>query len=582
MPCRRVAGAAAAFLQTRPPPSRCPAADRSARRLVRTEIGDEEDFVDSTRRLAEWAAHVVVPVAVVPANATVSAKEIVIRARGFRVRRAVTTAAAVLVAGPGVVAPASAAPVEPPLRVVAGSSSVTVERVEGDSFVFLDLGVQAITGANPFEVRVTRRSYAHPIVATQYLRRGGAARARRLPDGLLNGFAGLPGFLHVTLTNPAGEVVARRDHTFCPNSFEGGRIRPEAPATSPFPQYCGNNPFTLGAVWGIQAGWSAPTTDFSNALIQLADGQYTAKVTVAQRYRDLFGIPDTELSIEVTVTTNSLSSHQHGTAKTPAHIQTHAHAHRAHPAPNPVPNRSRPTGPATVPTGRKPDLVPLPAWSIFVTDEDTGDPSSARQYLTFNANVWNAGPSPLVVDGFRRPGQNLMDAYQYFYDNQGRQIGYTPAGTLEWDSRDGHHHWHFTDFASYQLLNESQEEVVRSQKEAFCLVPTDPIDLTIPNANWKPFNTDLNSACGQETSLSIREVLDTGHGDTYQQYLPGQAFDITDLPNGTYYIQVTANPEHQLHESDTTNNVSRRQVILGGTSARRTVDTPPYQLIHAP
>jgi hypothetical protein len=82
--------------------------------------------------------------------------------------------------------------------------------------------------------------------------------------------------------------------------------------------------------------------------------------------------------------------------------------------------------------------------------------------------------------------------------------------------------------------------------------------------------------------LSIREVLDTGHGDTYQQYLPGQAVDITDLPNGTYYIQVAANPEHHLHESDTTNNVSQRQVILGGTPTQRTVHVPPYQLIDAP
>ena len=26
-----------------------------------------------------------------------------------------------------------------------------------------------------------------------------------------------------------------------------------------------------------------------------------------------------------------------------------------------------------------------------------------------------------------------MDAYQYFFDANGKQVGYTPAGTMEWD-----------------------------------------------------------------------------------------------------------------------------------------------------
>jgi len=463
------------------------------------------------------------------------------------------------------------APSEPPLRLVAASGSVTLERTEDDPFVFLDLGVHAVAGATPFEIRVSRRSYADPIVAIQYVR--GATRTRRLPDGLLDDFAGLPGFLHVTLTDRAGEVVAERDQLFCPNSFDPARARPDAPSVSPFPQYCGNNPFTLGAVWGIQAGWSVPTAGQSGTVVRLAEGHYTARVTVAKPYRDLFSIPETELNIQVTVTT----------ADGPALRGPATAGPRRTSGTRPVPRLSRPTGPATVPAGPRPDLIPLPAWGIGVTDGDFGTPGAGdRQYLAFNANVWNAGPSPLTVDGFRRPGQDLMDAYQYFYDDQGRQVGYAPTGTLEWDRRDGHHHWHFADFASYHLLDESRHEVVRSQKEAFCLAPTDPIDLTVRNANWKPFNTDLHTACGEETSLSIREVLDVGHGDTYLQYLPGQAFDVTDLPNGTYYIRVIANPDQRLYESTTHNNASLRQVILGGTPAERTVDVPPYHLVDAP
>ncbi|MGH2734036.1 MAG: hypothetical protein ACRDKZ_00535, partial [Actinomycetota bacterium] len=69
------------------------------------------------------------------------------------------------------------------------------------------------------------------------------------------------------------------------------------------------------------------------------------------------------------------------------------------------------------------------------------------------------------------------------------------------------------------------------------------------------------------------------------QGLPGQSFDITDLPNGTYYIQVEANPAiqtegggsaRQLYEQDTTNNTEVRQVILKGRPGNRRVSVPAW------
>lgn len=153
---------------------------------------------------------------------------------------------------------------------------------------------------------------------------------------------------------------------------------------------------------------------------------------------------------------------------------------------------------------------------------------------------------------------------------------------MEWDPRIGHEHWHFTDFASYHLLAADKKEIVKSGKEAFCLANTDAIDYTVKNANRHPYNTDLSTACGRQNSISVREVLDVGSGDTYTQYRPGQSFDITDLPNGTYYIEVVANPAKRLKETDLKNNVSLRKVVLGGTPGARTVKVPPFDLINAP
>ena len=55
------------------------------------------------------------------------------------------------------------------------------------------------------------------------------------------------------------------------------------------------------------------------------------------------------------------------------------------------------------------------------------------------------------------------------------------------------------------------------------------------------------------------------------QYRAGQSFRVDRLPNGVYYVAVTANPGHNLAESSTTNNVSLRRIKLGGTPAHRTV-----------
>ncbi|TXS15712.1 protein-lysine 6-oxidase, partial [Streptomyces sp. wa22] len=249
-------------------------------------------------------------------------------------------------------------------------------------------------------------------------------------------------------------------------------------------------------------------------------------------------------------------------------------------APAVQPNAQRPTGRAAVPDVPKPDLRSLPAYGITIGAGDGGEPG--KDYLAFSANVWNAGPAQLVVDGFRKPGNALMDAYQYFYDASGKQVGYTPTGTMEWDPRPGHEHWHFTDFASYRLLKADKKETVRSGKEAFCLANTDAVDYTVENANWHPDNTDLSTACGQENSISVREVLDVGSGDTYTQDLPGQSFDITGLPNGTYFIQVLANPENRLKETDLSNNSALREVVLGGRPGARTVTVPKHDLVDAP
>jgi hypothetical protein len=173
-----------------------------------------------------------------------------------------------------------------------------------------------------------------------------------------------------------------------------------------------------------------------------------------------------------------------------------------------------------------------------------------------------------------------MKAYQYFYKN-GKVVGRAPAGTMGFDKAKGHNHWHFSQFARYSLLSANKKLVVRSQKVGFCIAPTDAVNLLLHNAVWNPPFIGFGGQCGSTTALWVREMMPVGWGDTYEQFLAGQAFDITHVPNGVYYVEITANPEHLLKETSYGNDVSLRKVIISGAKGHRHIVVPAYDGIDA-
>ncbi|HWS38733.1 MAG TPA: lysyl oxidase family protein [Actinoplanes sp.] len=509
---------------------------------------------------------------------------------------------ALVLTGAGVGA-AEAAATPPSLAFVAAAKTVTAERYDDgeDVYLSLDLGLHVIAGKDPFEIRATRTAYDKPITATRTVTKNGKKVKVKLPAGTVKDFTGLKNFTTITIADKAGKTVAKYSTAFCGNSYSSARTRRDAPSTTPYPTRCGGeNPFTLGSVWGVQAGWNSPIADqptTGNALSKLKAGKYTATATIAPKYRKMFGIPAAKATAKVNVNVVDLKVEEPELAaariedgkEDPGLLARSAGAHHLHEGQGDASRQvssylpefraaaSRPQLLAAAPkTGPKPDLRSLPAWGISASqgaDEKTGKPNG-KWYVNFGATVWNAGTSPLVVDGFRRTGTGLMDAYQYYFDAKGKQVGSRPAGTLQWDPREGHMHWHFTDFAQYNLLKADKKFAVRSGKEAFCLANTDAVDYTIPGAKWRPDNTSLETSCGANTVVAVREVLDVGNGDTYSQDRPGQSFDITNLPNGTYYIQVKANPSNRLSELNTKNNVALRKIVIGGNAKKRTVSVP--------
>ena len=487
---------------------------------------------------------------------------------------------------------ASSAPRNPSLRLVGSADHLEVMRYPGDPGVGLEMGTFLAAVGGPFELRVRRQGDGYAVSQVVPRSDGTVRKVRDLPDDVVRNISrGLRRFFTLTLTQD-GETVVNEQVPLCIGGYEPSRLNDDGPQMPQYPTGCYSSDLTRATVWGIDNGWAVQVPEYF--FVEVPDGSYRARLAINPRYVRLFDIPaahsKTSLRLKVSTMEDEVPCEyppeeppkepgpgepEPGDSDPP---QTKLGEEPCPEPPfEPVEYRSLDEiGTQTRPSALKradvdpaadglPDLAALPSTYIEAVVDERG-----HDVLMFGATVWNKGPGPLVVEGFRRRGDDLMDAYQYLYDD-GEVVRKLDAGTLEYDNRDGHDHWHFTDFARYRLLDASRDVAVRSRKEAFCLAPTDAIDLTLRNANWSPGETGLQSACGGPSSIWIREILDVGWGDTYQQSVPGQSFNISDLPNGVYYVEVQTNPQNNLREVTRANNTAYTKIRLRGAAGNRRV-----------
>jgi Lysyl oxidase len=465
----------------------------------------------------------------------------------------------------------AAKPAPATLRLISVLHQVTAERFQGDHNVYFSPGVYVAAQGGPFEIDVTRNADGS-YTLWQVQRSGGtatpirqitpAAPVRNLSDGL-------PKFFQVTLADSTGAVVATKYVSDCLSVGYGqARVDPSGPYRPQYPYDCGS-PLTESTVWGLDAGWASELS--MQMRLAIPDGTYTMTIAIAPTYVQQLGIAAADASATLSLRLRTTSG---GFCKPGLPC----------PVPGVTANLRTPTvqpkgeGPASAtksalglnagvghgPDGT-PDMRALPPHDLSITH----DRRHNRDYLNFGATIWNAGSGPFVVEGFRAGAQPLMTAVQYIYQN-GAPVSSQTVGQFEFDTRRGHHHWHLEDIAQYDLLDASNNRVVLSQKQSFCLAPTDGINLTLPGADWQPDQAGLWSACAGEESIWLREVLPAGWGDTYYQSVAGQSFNITNLPNGTYTVRVTTDPNHNLLETDYTNNVGLLSITLKGTTGHRT------------
>lgn len=143
--------------------------------------------------------------------------------------------------------------------------------------------------------------------------------------------------------------------------------------------------------------------------------------------------------------------------------------------------------------------------------------------LQFNTESWNIGDADLVVGN---PTNNPL-----FY--------FSPC----------HGHFHFDNFATYNLLDQSGRVLVRGHKQAFCMEDV---------LRWNP-----NANPNRIYDCSYQGIQ-KGWADVYAAGLPCQWIDITGVPPGNYLMQLIINPDNLLPESNTNNNVTYYPVTIPG------------------
>lgn len=180
-----------------------------------------------------------------------------------------------------------------------------------------------------------------------------------------------------------------------------------------------------------------------------------------------------------------------------------------------------------------------------------------RTHLRFSTSTANIGLGrlhligilPPLEDGTQLVMQRIFSSDGTYWDDSAGAFVYHPT----------HSHTHFENWCVYRLRELLAGDgvgaiVAESEKTSFCVLDLAVHNSSLPNFNPTPYY--VNCASGVQ-GLSV------GWLDLYSKSLPGQNIDITDLPDGLYWLEAEVDPDNNISESDDGNNTTRIKISIG-------------------
>ncbi len=241
-----------------------------------------------------------------------------------------------------------------------------------------------------------------------------------------------------------------------------------------------------------------------------------------------------------------------------------------------------------------PDLVALTTGGYLSPYIDTTE-IPGHQLMRFSSAVANqgAGPASLVSANSGTPPagsgitswinadgtQNVLQQV-YAYDGSSFSFeSYRPAGKMVWHS--GHSHFHLDGYAGYRLLTKNPDGTpgpvakrtgldgsdAVGDKIGFCLINI-LSSFTIPGTSTSSTTLPGYNKPGQPgTGCGFLQGISTGMADVYDSVYDGQWIDVTGVPNGQYFLEVTLDAQNVILESNENNNVVRVPYTLNTSNA---------------
>ena len=224
----------------------------------------------------------------------------------------------------------------------------------------------------------------------------------------------------------------------------------------------------------------------------------------------------------------------------------------------------------------KPDLVPLADvgnnWVYGWYLDQSTDPN--KVLLRLSTTVANLGDGPLEMWGGNTIGSQ-QEVFQRIYDSNG---GYSDslAGFFVYHATHGH--IHFEGFAYYFLREVTAgggvgDTVAGGEKVSFCLLNVTQVDANLTNSTLA--HGRGGNSCGSIQGISV------GYADVYGASLPDQWIDVTNVPSGTYWLEVVADPENRVEEVDDTNNIVRIQIQYTRPPNLPPINDPPIAVMNS-
>jgi hypothetical protein len=215
---------------------------------------------------------------------------------------------------------------------------------------------------------------------------------------------------------------------------------------------------------------------------------------------------------------------------------------------------------AFVADARAPDAAaPLP--DLTVNLERAHVDLALREHR-FQADACELDPTEACVG---EPGDRRLLHFSVETPNVGTADMFLGAPELDnpqftWS--DCHEHFHFEGYAEYRLFDATSRQVAAGRKQAFCLLDSERY-IDDPSVAEQPrYGCDFQG-------------IQHGWSDVYHSRLPCQFIDVTDVPDGTYSLQIRVNNGGTLPELSLANNVVALDVELGGADVATPTEPCP-------